>query len=77
MSDKPNFYTEMHNKVAEEAEDDTLQLTEDASKEVGNLKMLYRTHRIPREAYQGGLAALVAAGLIDKSQFTVLNNYTA
>lgn len=77
MDVEPNFYTEMHERAVGGTEDDGLQLAEDASKEVNNLKMLYRTHRIPREAYQGGLAVLVASGLIDRSQFTVLNNYTA
>lgn len=77
MADKPNFYTEMHERAGGCSEDSSLGLTEDASKEVANLKMLYRTHRIPRDSYQGGLAALVASGLIDRSQFTVLSNYTA
>jgi hypothetical protein len=76
MDSEPNFYTEMHEK-ANRVEDDGLNLAADAANEVNHLKMLYRTHRIPRESYQGGLAALVAAGLIDRSQFTVLNNYTA
>lgn len=77
MEEKPNFYTEMHERTARVSEDASLGLTEDASKEVAHLKMLYRTHRIPRDSYQGGLAALVASGLIDRSQFTVLSNYTA
>lgn len=76
MEKKPNFYTEMHEKASKD-ESDSLNLAADAANEVNSLKLLYRTHRIPREAYQGGLAALVAAGLIDRSQFTVLNNYTA
>lgn len=47
----------------------------DAPQEVNKLRELYRTKRIGRESYQGGIASLLACGIINKSEFTRLSNY--
>lgn len=42
---------------------------EDGIKEVRTLKTLYRTHRINKSAFKGGMATLLAAGLISKADY--------
>lgn len=46
--------------------------TEDDSQSVMNLRNLYRHNKIDKTQYIGGLATLVATGLISKSEFTRL-----
>lgn len=48
---------------------------EDSVQEVNRLRELYRSKRINRDAYQGGIATLLATGIIGKAEFTRLNNY--
>lgn len=48
---------------------------EDSIPEVNRLRDLYRTKRIGRDAYQGGIATMLATGIIGKAEFTRLNNY--
>lgn len=47
--------------------------TEDAAPEVNRLRQLLRTNRIGKEAFAGGIATLLATGIISKSEFTRLN----
>ena len=46
--------------------------TEDDSPSVLNLRNLFRQNKIDKSQYVGGLATLVATGLITKSEFTRL-----
>lgn len=48
------------------------QVVSDDSQSVLNLRNLYRQNRIDKSQYIGGLATLVATGLISKSEFTRL-----
>ena len=48
--------------------------TEDDSSSVLALRNLFRQSRINKEQYIGGLATLVATGLISKSEFTRLKS---
>lgn len=50
---------------------------EDAVPEVNRLRHLLRTKRIGKEAFAGGIATLLATGIISKSEFTRLNNTLA
>lgn len=49
-------------------------ITMDDTAQVLALRNLYRQARINRGQYEGGLATLVAAGVISKSEFTRLKN---
>lgn len=48
-------------------------VVEDAVPEVNRLRMLLRTNRIGKEAFCGGIATLMATGIISKSEFTRLS----
>lgn len=52
-------------------------VVEDSSSEVNRLRHLLRTRRIGKEAFAGGIATLLATGIISKSEFTRLNNTLA
>ena len=64
-------YVEMPEpEAAESPEKD--KKAEDDSSSVLNLRNLYRQNKIDKSQYIGGLATLVATGLISKSEFTRL-----
>lgn len=46
----------------------------DSAPEVNRLRDLFRTKRISKEAFCGGIATMMAAGIIGKSEFTRLSN---
>lgn len=45
----------------------------DAAPEVNRLRMLLRTNRIGKEAFCGGIATLMATGVISKAEFARLS----
>ena len=63
------------NKVQVDAETPKgIKKTEDDSSSVLALRNLFRQSKINKEQYIGGLATLVATGLISKSEFTRLKS---
>lgn len=59
-------------KILSECLETDEQEVKDDSQSVLNLRNLFRQNKIDKSQYIGGLATLVATGLISKSEFTRL-----
>lgn len=67
--EKPTAESLVFDEVDETSDEKEVK---DDSPWVQNLRNLYRASRINKEQYVGGLATLVATGMISKAEFTRL-----